>query len=134
MPFSEATSLRQKRKEKTMIIAHLVAPIVEDALHLIPGFAESVVLFLLCHFHFEYLRGFFVKILLRSEEQENVKIRSKEHLHYYAIFRSYFPPPKEEGKDDDNCTSRCSDCRGCIAPDTRFCRKCGAFPVVPLSL
>jgi asparagine synthase (glutamine-hydrolysing) len=69
-----------------------------------------------------------------AEEQESVRIRSKEHLHYYAIFRSYFPPPKEEGKDDDNCTSRCSDCRGCIAHDTRFCRKCGAFPVVPLSL
>jgi len=69
-----------------------------------------------------------------AKEQESVKIRSKEHLHYYAIFRSYFPPPKEEGKDDGNCVSRCSDCSGCISPDTRFCRKCGAFPVVPLSL
>ena len=69
-----------------------------------------------------------------AQEQESVRIRSKEHLHYYAVFRSYFPPPKEEGKDDDSCTSRCSDCRGCVAPDTRFCRKCGAFPVVPLSL
>jgi uncharacterized membrane protein YhhN len=53
-----------------MIVAHLVAPIVEDALHLIPGFAESVVLFLLCHFHFEYLRGFFVKILLQPSQQK----------------------------------------------------------------
>lgn len=69
-----------------------------------------------------------------AEEQESVKIRSKEHLHYYAIFRGYFPPPREEGKEDDSCTSRCSDCLGCVAPDTRFCRKCGAFPVVPLSL
>ncbi|MFL6479101.1 MAG: asparagine synthase C-terminal domain-containing protein [Nitrososphaera sp.] len=69
-----------------------------------------------------------------AEDQESVRIRSKEHLHYYAIFRSYFPPPKEEGKDDNSCISRCSDCCGCVAPDTRFCRKCGAFPVVPLSL
>jgi asparagine synthase (glutamine-hydrolysing) len=69
-----------------------------------------------------------------AEDQESVRIRSKEHLHYYAIFRSYFPPPKEEGKDDNSCKSRCSDCCGCVAPDTRFCRKCGAFPVVPLSL
>jgi asparagine synthase (glutamine-hydrolysing) len=69
-----------------------------------------------------------------AEEQERVRIRSKEHLHYYAIFRSYFPPPKEEGIDDENCISRCSDCCGCVAPVTRFCRKCGAFPVVPLSL
>jgi asparagine synthase (glutamine-hydrolysing) len=69
-----------------------------------------------------------------AEEQEGVKIRSKEHLHYYAIFRSYFPPPKEDKKDDDSCTSRCPDCCGCIPPDARFCRKCGAFPVMPLSL
>jgi asparagine synthase (glutamine-hydrolysing) len=69
-----------------------------------------------------------------AEEQESVKIRTKEHLHYYAIFRSYFPPPKEEGKNDDACASRCPDCYGCVAPDIRFCRKCGAFPVVPLSL
>jgi asparagine synthase (glutamine-hydrolysing) len=72
-------------------------------------------------------------------EQESVKIRSKEHLHYYAIFRSYFPPPKEEEeeerrRDNHTCRSRCSDCLGCIAPDATFCRKCGAFPVVPVSL
>ena len=71
-----------------------------------------------------------------AQEQEGVRIRSKEHLHYYAIFRSYLPPPKEEVVERDNhtCRSRCSDCLGCIAPDARFCRKCGAFPVVPLSL
>jgi hypothetical protein len=70
MPFSEATSLRQKKKEKTMIVALLVAPIVVGALSRILGFAESVVLFLLCHFHFEYLRGFFVKILLQPSQQK----------------------------------------------------------------
>ena len=70
MPFSEVTSLRQERKEKRMIVAHPVAPIVLDALHLILGFAENVVLFLLCHFHFEYLRGFFVKILLQPSQQK----------------------------------------------------------------
>ena len=72
-----------------------------------------------------------------AQEQEGVRIRSKEHLHYYAIFRSYFPPPKEEEEgevDYHSCRSRCSDCLGCVAPDARFCRKCGAFPVVPLSL
>ena len=74
-----------------------------------------------------------------AQEQEGVRIRSKEHLHYYAIFRSHFPPPKEEEEgegevDHRTCRLRCSDCRGYIAPDARFCRKCGAFPVVPLSL
>ena len=69
-----------------------------------------------------------------AQEQESVRIRSKEHLHYYAIFRSFFPPPKEEVGDEYTCRLRCSDCRGCIALDARFCRKCGAFPVIPLSL
>jgi len=62
-----------------------------------------------------------------AKEQEGVMIRSKEHLHYYAIFRSYFPPPKEE-----DCESRCPECRGCMAQDGRFCRTCGAFPVAPV--
>ena len=73
-----------------------------------------------------------------AQEQDGVKIRNKEHLHYYAIFRSYFPPPKEEeeeqGEKDTGCNSRCSECQGCIKPDARSCRMCGAFPVVPVSL
>ena len=68
-----------------------------------------------------------------AQEQDGVRIRSKEHLHYYAIFRSYFRPPKDED-DDGSSKSRCSECRGCIAPDAKFCRMCGAFPVVPVSL
>ena len=68
-----------------------------------------------------------------AQEQEGVKIRSKEHLHYYAIFRSYFLPPREE-EEDNGCNSRCSECQGCIAADARSCRICGAFPVVPVLL
>lgn len=66
-----------------------------------------------------------------AKEQDGVTIRSKEHLHYYAIFRSYFPPPKEE---DDDCELRCPECRGCMKQGGRFCRTCGAFPVTPQSL
>ena len=62
-----------------------------------------------------------------AKEQDGVRIRSKEHLNYYAIFRSFFPPPKEQG-----CESRCPECCGCMALDGRFCRTCGAFPVVPV--
>lgn len=65
-----------------------------------------------------------------AKELDNVTIRSKEHLHYYAIFRRYFPPPKEEEREVD-CESRCPECRGCMARDGRFCRTCGAFPVTP---
>jgi asparagine synthase (glutamine-hydrolysing) len=64
-----------------------------------------------------------------AKEQDGVTIRSKEHLHYYAIFRSYFPPPKEE-----DCELRCPECSGCMARGGRFCRTCGAFPVEPKSL
>jgi asparagine synthase (glutamine-hydrolysing) len=62
-----------------------------------------------------------------AKAQDGVTIRSKEHLHYYAIFRSHFSPPKEE-----DCESRCPQCSGCMAPDGRFCRTCGAFPVAPV--
>jgi asparagine synthase (glutamine-hydrolysing) len=66
----------------------------------------------------------------RTAQAEGVKIRSKEHLHYYAIFRSYFPPPREE-RDCEFC---CSECGGCMPATSRFCRTCGAFPVMPKSL
>ena len=53
-----------------MVVADHAAQSVEDVLHLMLGFAESVALFLLCHFHFEYLPGFFVKILLQPSQQK----------------------------------------------------------------
>jgi asparagine synthase (glutamine-hydrolysing) len=62
-----------------------------------------------------------------AKEQDGVIIRNKEHLHYYAIFRSHFPLPKEE-----DCESRCPECRGCMAQGGKFCRTCGAFPVAPI--
>lgn len=64
-------------------------------------------------------------------QSEGVAIRSKEHLNYYAIFRSYFPPPNEES---GNCELVCSGCRACAKKDGRFCRTCGAFPMTPVSL
>jgi asparagine synthase (glutamine-hydrolysing) len=62
----------------------------------------------------------------RTAQAEGVRLRNKEHLHYYGLFRSYFAPPRE-----DDCESRCPDCRGCIELDRRYCRICGAFPVRP---
>ncbi|HEX7032453.1 MAG TPA: asparagine synthase-related protein [Nitrososphaera sp.] len=66
-----------------------------------------------------------------AKEQDGVTIRSKEHLHYYAIFRSYFPPPRED--DDNDCEFRCPECNACMKQGGRFCRTCGAFPVTPAS-
>lgn len=62
---------------------------------------------------------------------EGVAIRSKEHLNYYAVFRSYFPPPKEES---GKCEFVCPGCRACARKDVRFCRTCGAFPMTPVLL
>jgi hypothetical protein len=70
MPFSEAISLHQKKPKMMMVAADHAAQSVEDVLHLMLGFAESVAPFLLCHFHFEYLRGFFAKILLQPSQQK----------------------------------------------------------------
>ena len=67
---------------------------------------------------------------VRRAKEEGVIIRSKEHLNYYAIFRSYFPPPREESA---GCKFACPDCLACIRQDGRFCRTCGAYPVVPVS-
>ena len=67
---------------------------------------------------------------VRAAQAEGVRIRSKEHLHYYAMFRSYFPPPKEEA----DCEFCCPECGGCMPASGRFCRTCGAFPVAPKSL
>lgn len=67
----------------------------------------------------------------KRAQEEGVRIRSKEHLNYYAIFRSYFPPPREES---GNCKFVCPECRSYIGQDGRFCRTCGAFPVTPASL
>lgn len=60
--------------------------------------------------------------------EEGVTLRSKEHLHYYALYRSYFAPPRE-----NNCDLRCPSCQACMESDGRFCRICGAYPVKPAS-
>jgi len=62
----------------------------------------------------------------RMAQAEGVRLRNKEHLHYYGLFRSYFAPPGE-----DECESRCPDCLGCIESERRYCRICGGFPVRP---
>jgi asparagine synthase (glutamine-hydrolysing) len=60
---------------------------------------------------------------------EGVRLRSKEHLHYYAMYRSYNAPPKDEKGD-----MRCPECSGPFKWKGRFCRMCGAYPATPVSL
>ncbi|MEM2856648.1 MAG: asparagine synthase-related protein [Candidatus Nitrosocaldaceae archaeon] len=60
-------------------------------------------------------------------ENERVKIRSKEHLYYYKIFRELFGTPKYNNKG-----FLCPDCLSSIERDFRFCKVCGAFPIKPI--
>ncbi|MFN4336102.1 MAG: asparagine synthase-related protein [Candidatus Nitrosocaldus sp.] len=74
----------------------------------------------------------------RSKEcldKERVRIRSKEHLYYYEIYRSMFGAPYlMDSSDSSNGIgkARCSECNAYVSVDTRFCRICGAFPITPI--
>ena len=60
----------------------------------------------------------------RILEKDGVYIRTKESLHYYECFRKTNSVKKS---DSDN---KCPDCNYEIAPNSRFCRMCGKFPIV----
>jgi asparagine synthase (glutamine-hydrolysing) len=64
----------------------------------------------------------------RNAYSESTKIRDKEHLYYYLLYRKYFSPPKDEAC---NGRLRCPECKGCFTTASRFCRICGSFPVKP---
>jgi asparagine synthase (glutamine-hydrolysing) len=59
---------------------------------------------------------------------ESTKLRDKEHLYYYLLYRKYFAPPKDETCDN---RLRCTDCKGCFTASGQYCRICGSFPVEP---
>ena len=60
----------------------------------------------------------------RILEEDGVYIRTKESLHYYECFR------KTNSVKKSNSDNRCPDCNYEIAPNSRFCRMCGKFPIV----
>jgi asparagine synthase (glutamine-hydrolysing) len=66
----------------------------------------------------------------RNALSESTKLRDKEHLYYYLLYRKYFPAPKDEVCKD---YPRCSECKGCFTTTGRYCRICGSFPVEPES-
>lgn len=68
------------------------------------------------------------EIFLRAD---GIKIRDKEHLYYYKLYRSQFGPPRKAGKGGSPPVQRaCPDCGAAVSnPDTDFCNLCGAWPV-----
>jgi len=64
----------------------------------------------------------------RSREarlDDGVRIRDKEHLAYYEMYRTIFPPPREASSTDN----RCPECAADLKSSSRFCTTCGAYPV-----
>jgi asparagine synthase (glutamine-hydrolysing) len=59
---------------------------------------------------------------------ESTKLRDKEHLYYYSLYRKYFPAPRDEAC---NGHLHCTECRGCFTTRGQYCNICGSFPVKP---
>lgn len=59
------------------------------------------------------------------KEKDNVKLRTKESLHYYEIYRKYYDPP-EKLNDSDN---KCPNCKFHVEKSSKFCRMCGSYPI-----
>jgi len=65
----------------------------------------------------------FSEKISKIEEDDNVRIRTKESLHYYEIFRKKFEKPKSTNE------LSCPDCNNELAKNTKFCQMCGKFPI-----
>ena len=66
----------------------------------------------------------FAKKVKKIKSKDNVKIRTKESLYYYELYKESFVIPEcENGKNV------CSDCNAEIINNSKFCRMCGKFPI-----
>lgn len=61
----------------------------------------------------------------RIHNKEGVRIRDKEHLAYYLLYRKLFSPPTEIRKTKHSCP----ECGGDADPSSNFCKICGAYPI-----
>ncbi len=59
-------------------------------------------------------------------ESDGVKLRDKEQLTYYEIYRKIFGPPYASVKGDGKT---CPDCRAKVPVDATYCRVCGKYPL-----
>jgi asparagine synthase (glutamine-hydrolysing) len=61
----------------------------------------------------------------RILKQDSVRLRDREQLFYYRIYRSSFSAPGEYS----GAEKRCRECLGPLPrPDSSYCRVCGAYP------
>ena len=66
----------------------------------------------------------FAKKVKKIKSECNIKIRTKESLYYYELFKENFIIP--ECNDKKNI---CPDCNAEIVNNSKFCRMCGKFPI-----
>lgn len=66
----------------------------------------------------------FAKKVKKIKSECNIKIRTKESLYYYELFKENFIIP--ECNDKKNI---CPDCNAEIVSNSKFCRMCGKFPI-----
>ncbi len=57
--------------------------------------------------------------------EDRVKIRSKEHLHYYELYRHLHGIPHLSAVEG----RKCPECSGNFKESTSYCRICGAYPI-----
>jgi asparagine synthase (glutamine-hydrolysing) len=60
-----------------------------------------------------------------AASQDKVKIRDKEHLQYYRLYRTMFSPPSALARTGH----RCPGCGADVRPGSTFCITCGAYPI-----
>jgi len=58
-------------------------------------------------------------------DEDEVAIRSKEHLFYYEIYRSVIGIPHAVDADARSCPH----CGTNVEEEASFCRICGAYPI-----
>lgn len=59
------------------------------------------------------------------KQKDNVKIRTKESLHYYEVYRKYFESPEKL----HNSKNKCPNCQFEVKESSKFCQMCGSFPI-----
>jgi asparagine synthase (glutamine-hydrolysing) len=59
------------------------------------------------------------------QKQDKVKIRDKEQLVYYEIYRSYFGATSTNAKEG----RKCPDCGANVKKVASYCPTCGAYPI-----
>lgn len=56
---------------------------------------------------------------------DKVRLRSKEHLHYYEIYRRCVGVPCLSAAN----VAKCPECGGSVKENTAYCRICGSYPI-----